>query len=90
MSFSYIGTSELTYLLLGGTAGVTTGTVLATENGGRSLPTAVNFPFYTNVTTSAFVSCFKQSQSLHTVIHVHTYVHIWLFAFTHHRLVLMD
>lgn len=57
-------TSELIHLLFGGTRGVTTGTVFATENGGRNLPTAVSFPFHDNITTSAFVSHLKQSQSL--------------------------
>ena len=51
-------TSELPHLSIGGTAGVTTGTVFAAENGGRNLPTTftVNFPFHDNITTSAFVS----------------------------------
>ena len=67
------GTSELARLSIGGTAGVTTGTVFAAENGGRNIPTAVNFPFYDNTTTSAFVSCLEQSQSLCSLLYIHTY-----------------
>ena len=61
-------TSELTHLSIGGTAGVTTGTVFAAENGGRTLSTTVNFPFHDNITTSAFVSNSQLSQSQH--IHI--------------------
>lgn len=66
MIYFSIDTSELTHLSFGGTAGVTTGTVFAAENGGRNLPTAVYFPFHNNITTSAFVSYFSSSTHMHS------------------------
>ncbi len=70
--FFFIDTSELTHLLFGGTAGVTTRIVFAAEDGGRSLiSTEVNFPFHNNITTSAFVSYFK-AIIVTILLHTHT------------------
>ena len=45
-------------MTLGGTAGVTTRSLFASDDGGDAISPTISFPFYDNITTSVFVSAF--------------------------------